>query len=163
MTNIHYTVGDATDPKAGGNKIICHVCNDVGGWGAGFVLALSKRWPQPEAAYRAWHQDRERNDFALGAVQLVKVEPEIWVANLVGQHDIRRNGVTPLDGQPPVRYEAIEAALVKVSEEAKKLRASVHMPRIGCGLAGGTWDKMEPIIERTMGQGGVDVFVYDLV
>jgi O-acetyl-ADP-ribose deacetylase (regulator of RNase III) len=163
MTNIHYTVGDATEPKAEGNKFICHVCNDVGGWGAGFVLAITKRWPQPEAAYRAWHRDREHNDFALGAVQLVQVEPEIWVANMVGQHDIRRKGVNSLDERPPVRYEAIDAALASVAGDAKRLRASVHMPRIGCGLAGGTWDKIEPIIQRTLGERGVEVFVYDLV
>jgi hypothetical protein len=28
--------------------------------------------------------------------------------------------------------------------------ATVHMLRIGCGLAGGRWDAIEPIIERTL-------------
>jgi hypothetical protein len=36
------------------------------------------------------------------------------------------------------------------------------MPRIGCGLAGGTWDKIEPIIERTLLAKGIEVVVYDL-
>lgn len=49
---IQYITGDATDPTGGGNKIIAHVCNDIGAWGAGFVLAISRRWPQPEAEYR---------------------------------------------------------------------------------------------------------------
>ena len=35
------------------------------------------------------------------------------------------------------------------------------MPRIGCGLAGGKWAKVEPIIERATA-GLCDVFVYDL-
>jgi O-acetyl-ADP-ribose deacetylase (regulator of RNase III) len=150
-------VGDATNPLAEGKQIICHVCNDIGGWGKGFVVALSKKWPQPEATYRAWHRDRDDNDFALGAVKFVQVEPDLWVANMIGQHGLKRAG-----GKLPIRYEAIEAALAKVADEAKKLEASVHMPRIGCGLAGGTWDKIEPIIERTLCSNGIVVYVYNL-
>lgn len=43
MNATTYLKGDATCPQAKGVKIICHVCNDIGGWGKGFVLALSKR------------------------------------------------------------------------------------------------------------------------
>ena len=59
MTSIAYRKGDATAPVASGAKIICHVCNDIGGWGKGFVLAISKRWPEPEAHYRAWYKQGE--------------------------------------------------------------------------------------------------------
>lgn len=41
---INYLKGDATNPASAGNKIIVHVCNDIGGWGKGFVMAISKRW-----------------------------------------------------------------------------------------------------------------------
>jgi len=51
-TDIHYLIGDATKPDVAGNKIIAHICNDVGGWGKGFVLAISKSWPEPERKYR---------------------------------------------------------------------------------------------------------------
>jgi len=155
---ITYLKGDATAPGTIGNKIICHVCNDIGGWGKGFVVAISKKWPQPEAAYRAWYRDRNDNDFALGGVQLVQVEPELWVANMIGQHGIKREG-----SKPPIRYEAIEVALKQVAEEAMTHSANIHMPRIGCGLAGGTWDKIEPIILRTLCDKGIEVFVYDFV
>lgn len=33
MKDIQYIKGDATSPKGTDNKIIVHVCNDVGGWG----------------------------------------------------------------------------------------------------------------------------------
>src|SRR5690606_39335667 len=94
---IHYVKGDATQPLTQGNKVIVHVCNDVGGWGKGFVLALSKHWPEPEAHYREWYAGRGGNDFALGAVQLVRVAPEVWVANLIGQE-----GLHPVRGVPPI-------------------------------------------------------------
>jgi O-acetyl-ADP-ribose deacetylase (regulator of RNase III) len=45
---------------------------------------------------------------------------------------------------------------------AREHRASVAMPRIGCGLAGGTWEEIEPIIRDTLCAQGVSVTVYDL-
>ena len=52
--SLNFIIGDATQPVGEGTKIIVHVCNDIGGWGRGFVVALSKRWPEPERRYRAW-------------------------------------------------------------------------------------------------------------
>lgn len=138
--------------------MIAHVCNDVGGWGKGFVTALSRRWPEPERAYRAWYRGRASNDFELGAVQLVAVDDGLWVANVVGQHGITASP----EGTPPVRYDAITAGLESLSELAGVKSASVHMPRIGCGLAGGKWTMIEPIIKRTLVAGGIDTTVYDL-
>lgn len=156
MTPIHYLQGDAASPQATGNKIIVHVCNDLGGWGKGFVLAISKRWPEPERAFRKWHRERAQNDFGLGAAQFIQVQSGIWVANLIGQHGIKTGskGV-------PVRYEAIEQGLAKVAEEALGLGASVHMPRIGCGLAGGKWDRVEPLILAELSTRDIPVYVYD--
>jgi O-acetyl-ADP-ribose deacetylase (regulator of RNase III) len=163
MARIEYQLGDATAPVGKANKIVCHICNDIGGWGKGFVLAISKHWPQPEANYRQWHRERKTNDFALGALQLVKVEADIWVANMIAQHETARKGVVSRDALPPIRYKAVEVALAKLALEAKRLKASIHMPRIGCGLAGGTWDKIEPIIHRTLCMNEIEVTVYDLV
>jgi O-acetyl-ADP-ribose deacetylase (regulator of RNase III) len=154
VTEIRYLQGDATDPQAAGPKLIVHVCNDLGKWGAGFVLAVSARWPEPEAVYRKWHADGA--GFALGAVQFVPVRPDITVANLIGQRGVRKGS-----NGPPIRYEAIDAGLAKVGEKAVELGASVHMPRIGCGLAGGTWDRVEPLIAANLSTRGVAVTVYD--
>ena len=49
---IKYIKGDATRPIGDGSKLILHICNDVGAWGSGFVVALSKRWKEPEQKYR---------------------------------------------------------------------------------------------------------------
>jgi O-acetyl-ADP-ribose deacetylase (regulator of RNase III) len=157
MAAIRYIKGDATSPQASGVKVIAHVCNDLGGWGKGFVLAVSKRWPEPERAYRAWHRDRARNDFGLGAVQFVQVDPHVWVANMVAQRGTRpsrKNG-------PPIRYEAVDRCLTALADKAKELDATVHMPRIGCGLAGGKWSRIEPLITARLTDRSVDVTVYD--
>jgi O-acetyl-ADP-ribose deacetylase (regulator of RNase III) len=149
--------GDATSPQATGPKIIAHICNDVGSWGRGFVLAVSRRWPEAELDYREWHRHRAENDFALGAVRMVPVEPDIWVANMVGQRGIMR-GIAG----PPIRYPAVEKCLNALGDHALNHDASVHMPRIGCGLAGGRWEKIEPIIVTALCQRHVPVATYDL-
>lgn len=100
-TGNEYVRGDATTPLGKGPKVIAHVCNDLSGWRKGFVLAVPRRWPERETAYRRWHRDRAGNDFGLGAAQVVQVDRLLWVANMVGQHGIRTGskGV-------PVRYAA---------------------------------------------------------
>jgi len=149
MTKITYVKGDATAPVGDGKKIIVHVCNDIGAWGAGFVLALSKKWKQPEAQYRAMSKRM------LGTVELVRVEDDIWVANMIGQQNTKPSS----DGTPPIRYGAVRAALATVNDKAYLNRATIHMPRIGCGLAGGKWEEIESIVRDVM---SVDVYVYDL-
>ncbi|MFD6344875.1 macro domain-containing protein [Streptomyces roseolus] len=157
MTEIEYVRGDATAPRGKGVRIVAHVCNDLGGWGKGFVLAVSRRWPEPEAAYRRWHRERADNDFGLGAAQFVRVSPHLWVANLVGQRGIR----TGRSSGVPVRYEAIDRALERLAEKAAELGASVHMPRIGCGLSGGKWERVEPLVRERLVARRIPVTVYD--
>lgn len=153
---INYIKGDATNPLSLGNKIIVHICNDIGGWGKGFVMAISKRWKQPELQYRDWYKSKV--NFELGKVQFVKVENDIWVANIIGQHKIIKDE----NGNAPIRYDAIFSGLEQVGEFAIQQNSSVHMPRIGCGLAGGTWDKVEPLIYDTLTKRKIQVTVYDL-
>lgn len=160
---VTYVKGDATKPQGDGKKIIAHVCNDEGGWGAGFVLALDKMSPHPKQSYKQLHEtwtDWYGLTFIpLGATQLVGI-PEsnggVYVYNMIAQHRTIRN-------QPrPLCYKSLEVALTKLAETAQQIGASVHMPRIGCGLAGGDWNVVESIINRTLTLRDVDVTVYDL-
>lgn len=154
---IQYKIGDATSPQADGPCIIVHVCNDIGGWGRGFVVALSNKWKEPEREYREWYRRKSEPSFELGQVQFVEVEAQLWVANMIGQRDTRRRG-----GRPPVRYEAIREGLGRVADFAHDHSASVHMPRIGCGLAGGDWAEVERLIKDTLCGRSISVTVYDL-
>ncbi len=152
---INYIKGDATNPAIEGNKIVVHICNDIGGWGKGFVMAVSKRWKEPERQYREWFRSQE--GFALGQVQFVQVESSFWIANLIGQHKINKDE----SGNAPIRYEAVQSGLYKVAQFAFEKKATVHMPRIGCGLAGGSWDRIEPLIKESLSANGISVTVYD--
>lgn len=153
---ILYIKGDATAPIGSGVKVITHICNDIGGWGKGFVLALSKKWKMPEEGYRQWYKSQE--EFTLGAVQFVNVENELYVANMIGQHGIYKD----CKGLPPIRYDAVRQCLKEVALFTIAHKASVHMPRIGCGLAGGKWELMEQIIKEELITKEIAVTVYDL-
>jgi len=178
LAPIQYVQGDATSPEGGQVRIIVHICNDVGGWGKGFVLAISKKWPQPEKAYRQWYKDKgfeptdgvqferisgldrytKETSFDLGHVQFVQVADNLWVANMLAQYGIKRSK----DGIPPIRYSYAGKCLERVRQFAQKHNASVHMPRIGCGLAGGKWDEMEEIVKSRLIAHEVATTVYDL-
>jgi O-acetyl-ADP-ribose deacetylase (regulator of RNase III) len=174
---IKYVKGDATSPLGHATKIITHICNDVGGWGKGFVLAISNKWKNPEAEYRNWFNSKELNptdtvqferlewydrysnekEFKLGNVQFIKADNDTWIANMIAQTGIKPNK----DGEPPIRYTFVRECLARVKEFAKRHNASIHMPRIGCGLAGGEWSEIEPIIKHELIAHEIDVTVYD--
>ena len=155
MTNeINYLTGDATNPVGAGPKILVHICNDIGGWGKGFVMAISNRWKAPEAEYRKWYQSQR--EFALGNVQFVPVSDDLTVANMIGQHK-----TVGTSNVPPIRYDAVETCLLKVAQKAKELGATVHMPKIGAGLAGGDWKVIEAIIKSALIDNDISVTVYE--
>lgn len=151
---IHYLIGDATHPVGDEDKIIAHIVNDVGKWGAGFSGALSKRWPQAGPNYINYFNNPV-NQFGLGKTFYTSVGDleYMLIANMCAQHGVRRRNV-------PIRYDALKTCLKAVAETAVVFKAQVHMPRIGCGLAGGNWSTIEPLIQSEMSD--VEVFVYDL-
>lgn len=148
---ITYHVGDATDPigPPEEKKLILHVCNDYGGWGRGFVVALSRRWRRPEQRYK------EAKTLKLGSIQFCMVHPNILVVNMIAQH----GNSTPT--QPAIRYDALQKCLEAVHTFNIPIMASIHMPRIGCGLGGGSWDRVEEII-NTVFRPHDRINVYDL-
>lgn len=148
---ITYRKGDATEPVGSGMKIIVHICNDIGAWGAGFVLALSKKWLEPELEYKALEKR------SLGDVQFVRIDKDTVVVNMIAQEGIGPDE----EGRPPIRYSALRKALGQVDYYAwmnHDLNPSIHMPRIGCGLAGGRWELVEELIRD---QVECPVTVYD--
>jgi O-acetyl-ADP-ribose deacetylase (regulator of RNase III) len=147
---IRYVVGDATKPSTEeGVRVVCHVCNNVGAWGAGFVLAVSRRWAAPEAAYLS-----ARDSLPLGKVQIVDVGERLCVANLIAQ-----DGFPTIAKPCALDYGALAEALARLAQMAGE-DWSFHMPRMGAGIAGGKWDVVASIIEFQLS--AWPVTVYDL-
>ncbi len=148
---INYIVGDATEPIGNGEKFIFHVVNDIGVWGAGFVKALSAKWPEPEKIYR------EAHPYILGYCSLASIDLSLFVVNMVAQH-----GTISKSNPHPLKLDALADCFEAIKPYICYLgdSPSIHMPRIGCGLGGGSWDEVEPVIKKHLSD--FDVYVYDL-
>ena len=116
---IKYVTGDATKPIIEhGIRIIAHVCNDLGGWGSGFVVALSDRWDNPEKKYRNWHEVmKDQGGLKLGDIQLAQVRDEhgkIYVANMIAQHGYAtfENPVAILNNNGPFNIETRKSSVI---------------------------------------------------
>ena len=159
---IEYRKGDATKPDV--ELLPCaiiHIVNDVGAWGRGFVLAINKTFGLDcKEWYLEWASGKLDNDvkFSLGKIQVVRVRDDIAVINMVGQHGIGLDR----NGRPPIRYDALESCLDKVAKYIKKYEEewTVVAPKIGSGLAGGSWDIIEKIIEDKLCSQGIKVIIY---
>jgi O-acetyl-ADP-ribose deacetylase (regulator of RNase III) len=154
---ITFVRGDALEPRGTGPNLIAHVVNDATpNWGGrGFAQALRRKWPAIHESFGQWAARRD-GAFSLGNVHLASVDDHLAVASMVCQ---RGFGPSP---RPRLRYAALESCLLAVSRIAQQLDSSVHMPRIGCGAAGGSWQLVQELITSTLLASNVPVFVYDL-
>lgn len=153
---LRFEEGDATVPSSAGIRFIIHICNDIGVFGGGFTKCLQRKWPSSAHRYRMWY--RNQLDFKRGNIMVVNVQSDITVIHMIAQ-----KGIKPPNARPDlVDYDALELCLSKVAKLAKYENASIHMPRIGCDLAGSSWDKIEPLIQKHLVSQGLKVTVYDL-
>jgi Zn-dependent peptidase ImmA (M78 family) len=156
VNKICYVKGDATEPKGKGRKIITFIINNKGlSWGAGFAKYLQKKWPFAQREFKSW-VFRNRLNLSLGNVHVSEVDENTILFKMICQQGYGPSLI------PRIRYPYLEECLKKLSDEAIRTNASVHMPRIGSGEAGGSWDIISELIESTLCQSGIKVTVYDL-
>lgn len=152
---LRFIKGDATRPDGSNLKYILQIVNDIGVYGAGFSGALSSRWPKVQSEYRQWWREKY-GKLQLGDIQIITLSSDLCVINMVAQH-----GVVGKDNPVPIKYDALKSCLSKVGYEISQYNSSVHMPRIGCGLAQGKWEEVEKIVEAELLKRGINVIVYD--
>lgn len=157
--DLEYRKGDVLNFDPTKPTVVMHIVNNQHGWGAGFVIALSNKWPEPE-------EDYLNNKCILGEVGFVKIpNTNVVVANMCGQI------LGYVKGVPPIRYEALEECLNKVGEfitkENKNLsgeRYTVRCPKIGAGLAGGNWEVISKMIKDILiDKYNIPTIVFELV
>lgn len=148
--------GDATEIRGNGRRILAHVVNDKAAlWGAGFGLAVRNKWPQVQTAFREW-ATRNPGMFRLGNVFVSAIDDNVTVLQMICQH-----GYGP-SSKPRIRYSALHSCLEQLAAKAMKERATVHMPRIGAGQAGGSWGLIGQLVDEALCARGLRVTVYDL-
>ncbi len=165
MAELKYVLGDATNPRMEDDEMIFipHICNNKGLWGAGFVLALSKKWKIPEQRYRSWLCSTNSivQSGALGIVQSCQVAASGKYKNTHVVNMIAQNGVRSPQNPKPIKYVALVKAMECVVMYVEPVGGSIHCPKFGSGLAGGDWRVIEALIQEIWVDAGINVTVYE--
>ena len=159
---LQYIVGDLmNDAPCLKRRLICHVVNDIGAFGAGVSGAISKVYPKVEEQYKRWHKyehymlGTQIIPFKLGNIQIVPVDPGVYVINMIGQ-----KGVVGTNNPKPVKYASIVRCMEKVYAVCKQMDGEIHCPKICAGLAQGRWETIEELINEIWHD--VPVIIYTL-
>jgi O-acetyl-ADP-ribose deacetylase (regulator of RNase III) len=167
---IHHIQGNAAQPDDS-HCIIAHVCNNRGGWGAGFTGSLDKAFrhvPGPKGAYKdlVYQEKNAGGDWEKRLLGISQFWPQdrlhdsedIRVVNMIAQ-----NGYASHTQPCVLDYNALNVCLhtlytiADILCVAYKFEIPVHMPRIGAGLAGGDWDVILPMIAKAA---TVETYIY---
>ena len=78
---------------------------------------------------------------------------------VVNSYTQYKYGKNHSDGvQRPLDYEALTLCMRKINETFKGKH--IGLPKIGCGLAGGSWDMVKKIIQKELCDCDVTVVIY---
>ncbi len=148
--------GDALEPRGNGRRLIAHIVNDkTATWGAGFGRAVRERYPIAQSEFRQWVA-RDKSNLNLGNIHVSPISDDLVLVHMVAQHGYGESS------KPRLRYDALTECLRKVKGIAKKKQASVHMPRIGTGYAGGNWPYILELVDEYLDKDGIQVTIYTL-
>lgn len=151
---VTYLKGDATEPRGTGKRLIVQVVNDTTAkWGGrGFATALLRKYPEAQASFLEWV---DGGRLRLGMTHFCVIGDSLVIASIVAQ-----SGFGP-SIRPRIRYAALKEGLTAVAEFSATTGATIHMPRIGCGQAGGKWEIVETLLSEVFSSQGVQITVYD--
>lgn len=152
-----FVKGDVLDAIISGNVVIPHIINDKARswWKKGFAGQLLKKWPILHEDFHSWITEDPLN-LKLGHSKVCQVKPEIFVNSMVAQRGYGYSNTSR------VNYEALEKCFQQLCLFCKEKRATVHMPRIGTGEAGGSWEIISELLEETICKNKIPVTVYCL-
>ena len=147
---IEYAKGDIF---YGGDDVIVHGCNCWVTFGAGIAKQVRKYYP---LVYEIDQRTKCGDKAKLGTYTSIKTKN----VHIPGKNVIIVNAYTQWGHDPetkPFDYEAFATVLPKIKEDFKGL--SIAMPKIGAGLAGGDWNRIEKMINDVFGETKVKVYV----
>jgi len=152
---IKYINGDVLSPRGAGEKILCMLVNDSARrWGGGIARNAAQKFPTAEKSYSDWLTGLPKRN-RLGSVHVSEVGAGLFVASLIGQE-----GYGPSD-HPRIKYSALSKCLDNIVGLAKQKGASLHMPKLGAGAAGGDWRVVEQILMECLTKYNICATVYE--
>lgn len=137
-------------------RVKCYQVSCTGEMDHGVAADAKNKYPEMYAEYQ--ERCRQFGEKTLGDVQFYVSGDGNVLANMFAQ------GAYP-SGKSYIDYFRLLECLRKVREFADRYGLSVALPRsLGCGHAGGEWDKVYPLIEQVFGvPGAPDCYVMHFV
>ena len=130
--------------------IICHQVNTLGLMGRGLAKEIKERYPEVYTKYRAICKYFLNSEMLYGNITFIPVTDKLYVSNLFSQVGlIKADRITPTD------YGLLKECLIKTVKkrndicERSNIIHQIYLPfKIGCGLAGGSWEEVLKIISE---------------
>ena len=144
---LKYVKGDLLSATEG---YIVHGCNCQGAMGSGVALAIKNKYPKAYQDYMDFYMTR---DYPLGSCNLSRVNSKLAIVNAFTQEYYGR------DGKQYASYSAIADVMYKLANNIS-IDEPIHMPKIGCGLGGASWETVEKLILKSLHNH--DVTIYEL-
>lgn len=138
-----------------------HQVNAMGVMGGGIALAIKQKYPYVYDIYRCFCGGKnggykEKSEI-LGQVCYILENDGVTIANLFGQYSYGRT-------TRYTDYDGLQKALQDLHDKAGSVGKSiVVIPyNIGCGLAGGDWTIVEPMIHDIFSDNSTDLYICKL-
>jgi hypothetical protein len=148
--------GNALDPRGTGPRIIAQIVNDkTANWGAGFARAVRIKYPSVQEEFREWCVVNP-NNLSLGNIHVSRISEDLYVVSMIAQHGYGEST------KPRIRYASLKDCLGRLKEIAADKAATINMPRIGTGYAGGNWPFILELIDEMLVRNGIPVTIYTL-
>ena len=148
--------GDMLEQKYG---ILCHQTNYEGVMGGGIAAVIWDKLLSDQHRKNYTDFCRKSGKTALGYAQFLFIRETLIIANCFSQ-----NGFNEPDADGSItNYAAMRECFEKVRDFAKQMGLPVFIPYgMGCGVAGGKWDKVVAIINDIFGKSDVVVTIVRL-
>lgn len=154
MENYREITGDLIELALKGEfDVITHGCNCFCTMGAGIAPQMAKAFGCDEFFLE---RNVEKGSIdKLGCIDWLS-KNGVAIVNSYTQYHYGKNHV---DGIPnPIDYEALTLCLRKINHIFKGKH--IGLPQIGCGLAGGDWNKVKEIIKKELKDCIITVVIY---
>ncbi len=134
--------------RQGQFDIIIHGCNCFNNFGKGLARQIREVYPK---AYEADLNTRKGDANKLGTYTYAWY-PGLMIVNAYTQYRYGRGGVY-------ADYDAIERVFLQLAEDID-ITSRIGIPKIGAGLAGGDWSRIETIINKCLDSFNITCVVY---
>jgi len=140
--------------------VIAHGCNCFCTMGAGIAPQMAKNFGCDQFVLEQKQHRGSINKLGNIDYETVEINCQPYFLNVVNAYTQYMYGRNHADGVDiPLDYEALTLCMKKINHTFKGQH--IGLPQIGCGLAGGDWERVKQIIQKELLDCNVTIVIYD--